>query len=99
MDGFWFVLRGAARFYTSNDDVLAELGPDEGILIPRDFPYWFESVGDAQLELLQVEAYAKPLRTMTEIAADRVDHAPVTAAQEAYRRTALSKRDAVAEEL
>jgi mannose-6-phosphate isomerase-like protein (cupin superfamily) len=43
-DGFWFVKFGRARFYNSNDDIVAELGPDEGILIPRGYKYWFESV-------------------------------------------------------
>jgi hypothetical protein len=32
------------------------MGPHEGIHIPRGFYYWFESAGEEQLELLQVEA-------------------------------------------
>lgn len=59
MDGFWFVLRGKARFYGEGDAVLGELGQFEGILLPRGVSYWFESVGDEMLELLQVEAFAK----------------------------------------
>lgn len=55
-NGFWFVLRGKVRFYGEGDKVLAELGPHEGIHIPRGFYYWFESAGDELLELLQVEA-------------------------------------------
>jgi hypothetical protein len=26
------------------------------VLIPRGFPYWFEGIGDTELELLQIEA-------------------------------------------
>ncbi len=59
MDGFWFVLRGRVRFYTTDDVVVADLGPHEAVLIPRDYPYWFESSGDEDLELLQVEALTK----------------------------------------
>ena len=36
--------------------MIAELGPREGIHIPRGFYYWFESASDEVLELLQVEA-------------------------------------------
>jgi mannose-6-phosphate isomerase-like protein (cupin superfamily) len=75
MDGFWFVLRGAARFYGEGDVVVAELGAHEGILIPRGFSYWFESAGDEPLELLQVEAFDRAL-SADEVMADRIDHAP-----------------------
>ncbi len=55
-DGFWFVLRGRAKFYGEGDKLLAELGPHEGIHVPRGFFYWFESSSPEVLELLQVEA-------------------------------------------
>ena len=55
-DGFWMVLRGKVKFYGENDKLLAELGPLEGIHIPRGAYYWFESSSDEVLELLQVEA-------------------------------------------
>jgi mannose-6-phosphate isomerase-like protein (cupin superfamily) len=55
-NGFWFVLSGRVRFYGEGDKVLAELGPHEGIHIPRGFYYWFESCSPELLELLQVEA-------------------------------------------
>jgi mannose-6-phosphate isomerase-like protein (cupin superfamily) len=61
-DGFWFVLRGSARFYGEDDVVLATLQPHEGIYIPRNFLYWFEAVGDEPLELLQVEAIDKTVK-------------------------------------
>lgn len=57
IDGFWMVLSGKVRFYGENDIVIAELNPLEGVLIPRNTRYWFESVGDQDLELLQVLAF------------------------------------------
>jgi mannose-6-phosphate isomerase-like protein (cupin superfamily) len=57
LDGFWMVMRGRARFYTEGDAVVADLGPNEGVVIPRGFKYWFESSGVEDLEILQVEAF------------------------------------------
>jgi mannose-6-phosphate isomerase-like protein (cupin superfamily) len=59
LDGFWFVLGGRANFYGEGDVLIAELGPHEGIFIPRNALYWFEAIGDEPLELLQVEARDK----------------------------------------
>ncbi|HVQ94919.1 MAG TPA: cupin domain-containing protein [Mycobacteriales bacterium] len=73
VDGFWFVLSGRARFYTTDDELLKECGPLEGVLVPRKFPYWFESCGDEPLEILQFEASDIPFGQPNE---DRVDHAP-----------------------
>jgi mannose-6-phosphate isomerase-like protein (cupin superfamily) len=56
MDGFWFVLSGRARFYGDNNVLVADLGPHEGIFVPRNAKYWFEAGECEQLELLQVEA-------------------------------------------
>lgn len=53
-DGFWLVLGGRARFYGPGDELIDELGPNEGILIPRNARYWFERVGDEELEILRV---------------------------------------------
>ena len=74
LDGFWMVLKGRARFYTEGDEVVAELGPHEGVLIPRHYRYWFESVGDEVLEILQVEASDIVLPLGQQI--DRQDFAP-----------------------
>lgn len=68
-DGFWFVLAGRARFYTAGDEVIGEFGRHEGVLTPRDFPYWFESVGEDSLEILRVGAHDKTIETP-----GRVDH-------------------------
>jgi mannose-6-phosphate isomerase-like protein (cupin superfamily) len=42
-DEIWFVLSGVATFYTEGDRVVATLGKHEGLLIPHNVPYWFES--------------------------------------------------------
>lgn len=73
MDGFWFVLRGRARFYGAEDKLIAEIGQHEGVFVPRNVPYWFESVGDELLELLQVEAIDKTVKnTLTRHAPKKV---------------------------
>lgn len=54
MDGLWFVLRGRMRFYGEHG-LIGEYGQHEGVFVPRNVPYWFESVGDEPLELLQAE--------------------------------------------
>jgi len=73
VDGFWFVLSGRARFYTTDDELIAECGPLEGVVVPRGYPYWFESCGDDELELLQFEASDVALG---EPNSDRTDHTP-----------------------
>ena len=55
-DGFWLVLGGRARFYGPGDEDLGEFGLNEGIFIPRGARYWFERVGDEELEILRVGA-------------------------------------------
>lgn len=56
MDGFWFVLKGRARFYGEDDALIAEVGPHEGVFVPRGAIYRFQAAGEDMLELLQVEA-------------------------------------------
>jgi mannose-6-phosphate isomerase-like protein (cupin superfamily) len=56
---FWMVLKGRVRFYGPNDVLIGEFGPHEGTITPRYARYWFENVGDEDLELLQVGAYVE----------------------------------------
>jgi mannose-6-phosphate isomerase-like protein (cupin superfamily) len=59
-DGFWFVLSGRAQFLGEGDVVIADLGPYEGILMPRGCKYWFRSAStDEPLELLQVSSFIR----------------------------------------
>jgi mannose-6-phosphate isomerase-like protein (cupin superfamily) len=57
-DGFFIVLEGAVKFYGESDVLLAELGKQEGIVIPHGFKYWFESSGAEPLQILHVGAKA-----------------------------------------
>lgn len=70
MDGLWFVLGGRARFYGKDNVLLGEFGKHEGVFIPRDVPYWFESASDEPLEILQAEAICKDVPNI------RTDYAP-----------------------
>ena len=62
MDGFWMVLQGRVRFYGPGDEVPGEFGRHEGIVMPRNAQYWFESCGDEDLELLQVVAFDRDVK-------------------------------------
>ena len=77
LDGFWMVLKGRVRFYTTDDAVLGEFGPMEGVLVPRGYPYWFESAGEETLELLQIEGSTRPLGGSREETSDRVNYTPL----------------------
>jgi mannose-6-phosphate isomerase-like protein (cupin superfamily) len=70
MDGFWMVLKGRARWYGPGNQVLGEFGPHEGIVMPRNAQYWFESCGAEELELLQIVAFDRSVRN------ERVDVEP-----------------------
>jgi mannose-6-phosphate isomerase-like protein (cupin superfamily) len=79
MDGFWMVLSGRARFYLENDEVV-EMGPLEGLTIPRGVKYWFETVGDQPLEILQVDAIHPQIKNSLDVVAE---HAHMVAQEEA----------------
>lgn len=42
-----------------NDVLIGEFGPHEGTITPRYARYWFENVGEDDLEILQVGAYTE----------------------------------------
>jgi mannose-6-phosphate isomerase-like protein (cupin superfamily) len=56
---FWMVLKGRVRFYGPGDVLIGEFGPNEGTITPRFSRYWFENVGDEDLEILQVAAFSE----------------------------------------
>ncbi len=60
IDSFWMVLKGKARFYTNGDVVTGEFGPMQGIFTPRYSRYWFEAIGEEDLELLHVFSTIRP---------------------------------------
>ncbi|MEC7490887.1 MAG: cupin domain-containing protein [Pseudomonadota bacterium] len=60
MDGFYMVMAGRARFWGEEEKLIGEFGPQEGVYIPRDTKYWFESASEEEpLQLLQIEAFTK----------------------------------------
>jgi mannose-6-phosphate isomerase-like protein (cupin superfamily) len=68
---FWMVLKGRVRFYGPDDVLIGEFGPHEGTITPRYARYWFENVGEEDLEILQVGAYAEGAES-----SGRTDSAP-----------------------
>jgi mannose-6-phosphate isomerase-like protein (cupin superfamily) len=58
-DGYWLILGGRARFHGVGEQVLAELGRYEGIVIPRTTRYWFASGADEPLEILRVSHHGE----------------------------------------
>jgi mannose-6-phosphate isomerase-like protein (cupin superfamily) len=74
MDGIYFVIKGRAKFYGEGDVLIGDVGPNEGMLITRGYPYWFESVGEEALELLLVDAFDRSMSDPKTVDADRVDH-------------------------
>ena len=61
MDGFWMVLKGRVRWH-GPDGMIGEFGVHEGIVMPRNAQYWFESCGEETLELLQVVAFDREVK-------------------------------------
>src|SRR5438270_12026418 len=55
-DEIWFVLSGEATFYTEGDEVVARLGQHDGLLIPHNAPYWFESTSEENLVIMRFGA-------------------------------------------
>jgi mannose-6-phosphate isomerase-like protein (cupin superfamily) len=70
---FWMVLKGRVRFYGPDDVLIGEFGPHEGTITPRYSRYWFENVGDEDLEILQVSAFSEGAKSSgrTDVSAQR----------------------------
>jgi mannose-6-phosphate isomerase-like protein (cupin superfamily) len=77
LDGFWFVMSGRGRFYSDETTIACELGPQQGVLVPRGTKYWFESVGEEPLEILQIECSDVAIKTHRQLLSDRTDYTPV----------------------
>jgi mannose-6-phosphate isomerase-like protein (cupin superfamily) len=59
-DGFYFVLSGRARFYGRNNELFAEVGPNEGVFVPRNTPYAFEAA-EGEVQMLAIDAIDKTI--------------------------------------
>ena len=72
----WIVLRGKASFYGMNDAFVGEIGPAEGVSVPKGVPYWFENTGDELLEIYRIAVKDPSIEN-----AERTNYAPFTEAQ------------------
>lgn len=79
-DGLWIVLRGRVSFFGPDDVLLGDFGRMEGIFIPRNCRYRYESTGEETLEVLQV------LSAQGGWEPDRTEHAPRSDARGTVRR-------------
>jgi mannose-6-phosphate isomerase-like protein (cupin superfamily) len=59
VDSAWIVVDGEAKFYTTEDQIVATLAKNEMLLIPGDTPYWFECSSSTPLVILHVSARAE----------------------------------------
>ncbi len=59
MDLIYMVLQGRIRFYGPGDKLIGDYGPLEGVLLPENARYWFESVGTEEAHLLQIAGFPK----------------------------------------
>ncbi len=59
MDLIYMVLKGRVRFYGPEDKLLGDYGEMEGLLLPENSRYWFESVGEEEAHLLQIAGFPK----------------------------------------
>lgn len=57
VDGMFTVLNGRVRFYGPENKVLGEFGKYEGLIIPKNARYWFESVGTEEAEVMLVQGF------------------------------------------
>ncbi|NIO10000.1 MAG: cupin domain-containing protein [Deltaproteobacteria bacterium] len=78
VDSIWVVVKGKARFYGMNDVLVAELGPGEGVSIPKGVPYWFENKEEEPMELYHITARDASVKDV-----HRVNFAPYTDSQKA----------------
>lgn len=59
MDLIYMVLKGRIKFYGPGDKLLGDYGPNEGLLLPENSRYWFESVGEEEAWLMQIAGFPK----------------------------------------
>jgi mannose-6-phosphate isomerase-like protein (cupin superfamily) len=74
MDLIYMVLKGRIRFYGPGDKVLGEYGALEGLLLPENSRYWFESVGSEEAHLLQIAGFPKGINALKRIPIDPPKH-------------------------
>lgn len=55
-DTVWLMLKGKVNFYGYNDEFVGELGPGDGLSIPKGIPYWFESANGEEYLIYHITA-------------------------------------------
>jgi mannose-6-phosphate isomerase-like protein (cupin superfamily) len=92
-DEVFLILGGRVRFYGVGDALIAELGANEGLVVPRGVAYWFERVGDETLAIYKVGAQDPRMKN------ERINYGGVTDQQKARGdEHPLTGRDASVEE-
>jgi mannose-6-phosphate isomerase-like protein (cupin superfamily) len=93
LDGFWMVLAGRASFLDA-EGVEHEFGPLEGVMIPRETPYAFRSIGDEPLQILQVESLYPGRKNTAKIYREGLGEPPETNIDPAVPRKTTELYDA-----
>jgi len=60
VDGMFTVLSGKIRFYGPGDELIADCGPMEGLIMPRNARYWFDNIGEGDAEVMLVQGFHVP---------------------------------------
>jgi mannose-6-phosphate isomerase-like protein (cupin superfamily) len=71
VDSAWLVLDGSAAFYTTGDELVADLGKYEMVFIPQGVPYWFKASSETPVVILHMTARAPGVKGQS-----RMDYAP-----------------------
>jgi len=58
-DHSFIVLQGQATFFIGTDDNVKVLNKNEGVMLPRRVPYWFQSSASENLVMIRVGAAEK----------------------------------------
>ena len=69
-DQLYMVLKGRVRFHGPGDKIYGEFGQYEGIVIPADSRYWFETLSAEPLEVLQVLGFTGDARDAKRVNAE-----------------------------
>lgn len=74
MDLIYMVMKGRIKFYGPGDKVIGDYGPNEGLLLPENSRYWFESVGDEEAWLMQIAGFPKGIGAYKRVAIEPPKH-------------------------
>ena len=75
MDLIYMVMKGRIKFYGPGDKVIGDFGPNEGMLLPENSRYWFESVGEEEAWLMQIAGFPKGISAYKRVAIEAPKHA------------------------